>query len=187
MTHAAEARSNSPWWVFLLTGILWIVFAFIVLSFNMTTVYAVAIFFGVMLLVGGTFDLMLASMERDWRWWHILIGILEIIVGIMALAWPNQTFLVLAALIGWFVMLSGVIDAVVAITTRRLNDLWWLLLIIGALQIAIGVWAIGYTDRSIALLVFWVGITALVRGFSQLAFAFGLRQIDKDLEQVMTV
>jgi uncharacterized membrane protein HdeD (DUF308 family) len=84
-------------------------------------------------------------------------------------------------------MLSGVIDAVVAITTRRLNDLWWLLLIIGALQIAIGVWAIGYTDRSIALLVFWVGVTALVRGFSQLAFAFGLRQVDKDLEQVMTV
>jgi len=56
-------------------------------------------------------------------------------------------------------------------------DLWWLTLIAGVLQVAIGFWATGYPGRSAWLLLVWVGIGALIRGVTQLFLAFQVRKI----------
>ncbi|MEO1061421.1 MAG: DUF308 domain-containing protein [Actinomycetota bacterium] len=173
------------WWMPLVSGIAWMLFAFVVLSFDVTTVYAVAAFFGVGLITGGLIDFAIASAVTRWRWLHIVLGVLEVGAGIIALAWPGRTFLVLAALIGWFVLLAGVVDVIIALSTRRWNELWWLSLLVGALAIALGVWAVGYAGRSIALLVFWVGAMALARGLSHLVTAFALRQADTELSHYL--
>jgi uncharacterized membrane protein HdeD (DUF308 family) len=184
-TTDADSDDGSLWWVFLLTGILWILFAWVVLSVNYSTVWAIALYFGFGLIAGGLMELMVASMVRSWRWLHITFGVLCIIGGIVALVWPGQTFLVLAAIIGWFVLFAGIIDFVTAIATREVNDLWWLGLILGIVEILIGFWAIGYAGRSITLLVVWVGATALARGISSLFMAFGLHKISKQVRQRM--
>jgi uncharacterized membrane protein HdeD (DUF308 family) len=172
------------WWVFLLTGALWIIFGFIVLSFDITTVYAVAVFLGVGFIVGGVFELGLAGTVEDGRWINITFGIIAIIAGIVALVWPAQTFVVVAAIVAWLVLFAGILDVVVSLSSRHDNDIWWLQLILGGLEIAVGVWAIGYTGRSVALLVIWVGVAALFRGVSHLVMAFGLRGADKQLRQL---
>ena len=41
------------WWLFLLTGIAWLVFALIVFQWNYTTVYAVSFLFGFVALFAG--------------------------------------------------------------------------------------------------------------------------------------
>ena len=175
-------EASRHWWMFLLLGILWILFAFVVLSFNYDTVWAIAIFFGLGFIAGGIMSLVMAAQVRAWRWLHILFGVIAILAGIVALAWPGQTFLVLAAVIGWFVLLAGVIDLVTAFVTKDENDLWWLQLILGIAQILIGFWAVGYSGRSIAVLVIWVGASALARGISELFLAFGLRKAGKKLK-----
>ena len=48
-------------------------------------------------------------------------------------------------------------------------------LILGVLEVAIAFWAIGYTGRSVALLVVWVGAMALAKGLAQIVGAFMLR------------
>jgi uncharacterized membrane protein HdeD (DUF308 family) len=167
------------WWLFLVNGIIWILFAFVVLSFSYTTVWAIAIFFGVGLIGGGLMELMVGSQAASWRWLHITFGVIAILAGIIALIWPGETFLVLAAIIGWYLMVAGVLDLVTAIATREVNDLWWLGMILGIVEILIGFWAVGYSGRSITLLVVWVGATALARGISNLFAAFGLHHIGK--------
>lgn len=191
MTQAAELADagrgvTRNWWVFILTGILWIIFGFIVLSFDITTVYAVAIFLGVGFIVGGVVELGLASMVDSGRWLYILFGFIAIAAGIVALVWPEQTFVVVAAITAWLVLFAGILDVVVGLSTRKENDLWWLQLIVGGLEIAVGIWAIGYVGRSIALLVIWVGLAALFRGISHIVMAFGLRDADKELKQYAT-
>jgi uncharacterized membrane protein HdeD (DUF308 family) len=185
ITTEADSDDASLWWVFLLTGILWIVFAWIVLSFNYSTVWAVAVFFGFGLIGGGLMELMVGWQARAWRWLHFTFGVLCIVGGIVALVWPGETFLVLAAIIGWFVLFAGIVDLVTAIATREVNDLWWLGLILGIVEILIGFWAVGYSGRSIALLVVWVGAVALARGISNLFVAFGLHRIGKQVRQRM--
>jgi uncharacterized membrane protein HdeD (DUF308 family) len=172
---------TDKWWLVLILGIVWIIFAWIVLSFDFNTVLAIAVFAGVSFIFSGISEFFYASMVDDWKWLWILLGVISIIAGIIALVWPGQTFLVLAAIIGWYLMFRGVFDLVTAIMTKDVNDMWWLGLIAGILQIGIGFWAIGYEGRSIALLVVWVGAYALMKGLMDIFLAFRLRSAGKEL------
>ena len=176
---------TGKWGWFLAAGIIWVLFGFVVLSFNMATVWAIAVFFGVGFIAGGVMELAVAAIAPGWKWLYVVIGIVAIVAGIMALAWPGETFLVLAAIIGWVLLAYGIIDIVFALATREGDDLWWLQLIGGILMVVIGVWAISPDDSTVAtwrgtvLLVFWVGIAALMRGISDIIIAFRLRSAHK--------
>jgi uncharacterized membrane protein HdeD (DUF308 family) len=178
---------TQKWWLFLVSGILWIMFAFVVLSWDLTTVWAVAVFAGIGFIAGGAMELVTAAMSDSWKWLHVLVGVISIVAGIAALVWPGQTFLILAAIIGWYVLFSGIIDIVGAFVAREMSDLWWLTLILGIAQVLIGFWAVGYAGRSIALLVIWVGATALARGLSSLFIAFGLHSAGKEIKKLKYV
>jgi uncharacterized membrane protein HdeD (DUF308 family) len=47
-------------------------------------------------------------------------------------------------------------------------------LIVGVLEMAIGLWAIGYSGRSLLLLILWIGMASLFRGIGQIITAFAL-------------
>ena len=186
MTMAeTETEATRWWWLFLVTGVLWILYAFVVLSFTVETVWAVALLFGVGFIMGGLFEFMLASVAESWRWLHIVFGIVAIAAGILALVWPRQTFLVLAAITGWYLMIDGIMGIIVAVSTRTINDLWWLGLVLGIAEVLIGFWAVGYIGRSIALLVVWVAAGALARGISDLMAGFTVHGADKKMRQAM--
>ena len=44
---------SKGWWLYLVAGVLWIIFGWVVLSFNFDTVWAVAVFFGFGFIIGG--------------------------------------------------------------------------------------------------------------------------------------
>src|SRR6188472_2609688 len=99
---SVEARTvTRAWGWFLLAGIAWILFAFIVLTFNYTTVWAIAVFFGIGFIIGGVMEFGIAAIASGWKWLHILLGVVSIIAGFIALIWPGETFLVLSAIVGW--------------------------------------------------------------------------------------
>lgn len=177
------AEVAKGWWLYLVAGVLWIIFGWVVLSFNFDTVWAVALFFGFGFIIGGIMELIVGFETPVWRWLHILFGIIAIIAGILALIWPGQTFLVLAAIIGWYILFAGIMDIGIAFATKQENDLWWLQLVLGIAEVLIGFWAVGYSGRSIALLVVWVGASALARGISNIFLGFGLHSSGKELRK----
>lgn len=173
------------WWVFIVTGVLWILFAFAVLSASVATVWAVALLFGIGFIAGGVAELVVASLAEDWKWLHIIFGIVSIVAGIVALTWPGQTFVVLATILGWYLAIDGIVIVVAAISTRRENDLWWLGLVIGLAQILIGFWAIGYVGRSVALLLIWVAAGALGRGINNIVLGMSLHGADREIRRAL--
>jgi len=177
---------SKGWWLYLVAGVLWILFGWVVLSFNFDTVWAVAVFFGFGFIIGGTMELFVAFQVTGWRWLHIAFGVIAIIAGIVALVWPGQTFLVLAAIIGWYILFAGIMDIVISIAVKEDNEMWWLQLILGIVEVLIGFWAVGYTGRSVALLVIWVGASALARGISSIVLGFGLHSTGKELRKRMS-
>jgi uncharacterized membrane protein HdeD (DUF308 family) len=175
-----EARG---WWIYLITGAIWLIFGWIVLSARseITTVWAVAIYAGVLFFMFGLGELLAAFVVDSWRWLHAILGVVGIIAGIIAFAWPDQTFLTLAALMGWFLLIDGTMQLAAAIARRHDYDLWWLLLIVGVVEIMIAFWAIGYPGRSIVLLIVWVGATALAKGIGLIIAGFALHSSAKRL------
>jgi len=172
-------RGTSRWWVPLLLGILWLIYAFIVLSFTYKTVWAVVIFAAVAFIFTGIGEFVLTTVLESWRWLHALAGVLCIVAGIVALVWPGQTFLVMAGIIGWFLLFRGTFNIVESLFIKDYIEQWWLMLITGILQVAIGFWAVGYSGRSIAVLVVWVGAWALTEGIMNIWAAFRIRSVNQ--------
>jgi uncharacterized membrane protein HdeD (DUF308 family) len=79
-----------------------------------------------------------AALGRSWRWAHALFGVFMVGAGVVALAWPEATFIALAAVIGWFLLFQGTLDVVVSLFVRF--QLWWLRLVVGLAGILIAFW-----------------------------------------------
>lgn len=173
---------TGSWWLFLLIGILWILFGMFVLSYNVGSLLALAVFAGVTFIMTGITQIIDASRARDWRWLYLIGGALSIIAGIMAFVWPHRTVLVLAGILAWFLVFKGIVDIVGALTNHG-RPYWWLGLILGILELLLGIWAAGYPGRSLFVFVNVVGVYAVFYGFTELFAAFDLRGLGHRLDQ----
>ena len=169
------------WWWFLITGVLWVLLAILVLRFNLTSIAAVGALLGAILLLAGVNEFMTMAMrDVGWRWLHAVMGVLFIIGSIWAFVHPIGAFYELASILGFLIVLKGILDIGVAVATKDQNDIWGLGLLIGLLELALGFWASQqfFSPRAI-LIVTWVGFAALFRGVGEIVTAFHLRGIAK--------
>jgi uncharacterized membrane protein HdeD (DUF308 family) len=167
-----------PWWWLLITGIAWMVVALILLRFDYSSVSAISILFGVIAIMAGVLEFGVMFMAEGW--WRVLNGLLAvvfIVTGIVAFIHPGNTFAALAAVFSFFLIFAGTFDIIIAISTRREIEVWWLQLIGGIVELLIGFWAAGYYGRSAVLLVAWVAAIAIIRGVRDIVLAFRVREV----------
>ena len=177
----ADIRGFSKaWWIFLVTGLLWIFVSLLVLQFDQTSVNTIAAFVGIFLLLASGEELFHAIVLPGWRWLHAILALLFLVVGIDAFVYSVWTFGALALLIGWFLLIRGTVEVVASLSNRDV-DLWWLGLISGIAMILVAFWAVGYPGRSAYLLVVWVGLGAMFRGISQIVLAFQVKKLAKEV------
>jgi uncharacterized membrane protein HdeD (DUF308 family) len=177
-TQRTLARVLPPWWLFLVTGIGWMLLALIVLRFDYTSVSAISILFGIVAIVAGVFEIGVTLIAN--AWWKLLHGLLAftfIAAGIIAFIHPGDTFRALAAIFSFFLVLAGTFDIIESISVRHEIEVWWLQLIGGIAELALGFWAAGYYGRSAILLVAWVAALAILRGVMNIVLAFRVREL----------
>ena len=173
-------EATGRWWIFLLTGIAWLVFAIIVFQWNYTTVYAVSFLFGFVALFAGINEFFQISVSTSgWKIVHGILGVLFIAAAVWAFVHPHNAFATIAALIGLFLLIKGIFDVTVSFITKDEFVLWWLQLIVGIIEILLAFWVAGSFRNKVILLVDYVGIIALSRGITELFLAFKLRGLHK--------
>ena len=181
-TREAVEDAAGRWWLLLVSGIAWLVFALIVFQGNYKTVYAVSILFGVVAIAAGLMEFVgLGLWTTGWKIVHGLLGALFLVAGIWALVHPHNAFATLAALMGLFLLFKGIYDIMVSFIAKDQLEIWWLQLVLGILEILLAFWVSGSFRRSVILLVAYVGIIALSRGITDIFVAFKLRGLKKDL------
>jgi uncharacterized membrane protein HdeD (DUF308 family) len=175
----------SSWWLFLALGVLWILFGMFVLSYNVGSLLALAVFAGVTFLMTGITQVMTAGRVESWRWLYLVGGALSIIAGIMAFVWPGRTLLVLAGILSWFLVFKGIVDVVGALASIG-RPFWWVGLILGIVELLLGIWAAGYPGRSLFVFVNLVGVYAIFYGFTEIFAGFDLRSLGHRLDRTPT-
>jgi uncharacterized membrane protein HdeD (DUF308 family) len=171
-------RVLPPWWVFLLTGIGWTLVGLIVLRFDYTSVSAISILFGCVAIAAGVLEIGVLMLSDGW--WKLLHGVLSVVfiaTGIIAFIHPGDTFVALAAVISFFLVFAGTFDIIISISARHEIEVWWLQLIGGIIELALGFWAAGYYGRSAILLIAWVAAFTLIRGVRDIVLAFRVREL----------
>jgi len=184
-TYSGEVRqareavlaAHDLWWVFLLTGSAWVLFSIVVLRFDITSAATISILFGCIMLTAAVVEAISAFAAAGWpRAGHTLLALACVVIGVVAFAQPGGTFRALAGVISFYLVIKGTVTVIVSLAGGRDVDLWWLTLITGMVEVALGFWAAGYWGHGAALLLAWIGITALMRGIGELVFAFSLRK-----------
>jgi len=101
----------------------------------------------------------------------ILIGVLAIIVGIIALAWPSVTVLALVYLFAIYAFIDAVLQAMRAFSSRTAGPVAGHLLL-AVIDAAAGVIALVWPGPTALVLVLIIGIWAFVGGFFEIFAAF---------------
>ena len=173
--YEADATTTRFWWVFLVTGILWILFALTVFQGDYTTVNAISILFGIVVVAAGLNEFVTAGFTSGgWKAVHVVLGVLFVVIGIVAFTKPDGTFTALAQVFSYYLAFMGIFDIVVAFMNRG-DAGWWFRLVAGVLMLALAVWAAGDFDQKVILLVVWVGVSSMTRGVMQIVLAFTLK------------
>ncbi len=115
-------------------------------------------------------------------WWALILrGVIAVLFGVMAIAWPRLDVPTLAQLFGSFAVIDGVFAVILGILGREEYERWWLLLAEGVVGIVVGAVAI-IMNTSIAetALLNLVAIRALVVGGVETFTAYELRKEAED-------
>jgi uncharacterized membrane protein HdeD (DUF308 family) len=169
-------------WGWLLTaGIALVVLGFLVFSIRTDTLDVLGILAGIaFIFVGFNFIFASSAVEGGWRWFFIIGGVVAIIAGFVAFANPYNTVLALSMLVGWFILIAGILDVIRAFMNTH-RQYWWLGLIMGLIEIGLGAWAVNDVTNSVILLVTIIGVYCIVKGIAEIFLAFQLRAIKHEL------
>ena len=179
-TRAGLWRLAGPWWMFLVTGIAWLIIAWVTLRFTPASLTTVGVLLGVLFLFALFNEILIATVRSSWRWLHIVMAVLFAFGAGWAFARPLDAFWTLASILGLLLIFKGTLDIITSVEARNFNPAWWLGMVAGILEILIGFWATQqYLRVQGALLLLWVGLFALFRGISEIVVAFELRHAQR--------
>ena len=177
--RAAERQLGEalpPWWLFLITGLAWSLVGLILLRFDYTSVHAISLLFGFVMIAAGVIEVFMIFIARGW--WKLLNGLLALAflaAGVVAFVHPGDTFLALAAVFSFFILFAGIMDIIQSISARHEIEVWWLQLIGGIIEVALAFWAAGDWGHSSILLIAWIAAFTLIRGVRDIVLAFRVR------------
>jgi uncharacterized membrane protein HdeD (DUF308 family) len=169
------------WWLFLVSGIVWLLIAWMVLRLNATSITTVGVLLGVAFLLAGITEVGMATVAPGgWKVWHYIMAGIFFLGALWGFVRPVNTFFALASVLGLILVFYGAFEIVRGVASRAVNSFWWVNLITGILLVLLAFWVSG-SDRVYALaqrtylILFWVGFMALFRGFSHIILAFTVR------------
>ena len=168
------------WWVFVLRGVLAILFGVVAWVWPDLTVTVLVALFGAYALVNGGFAVVagIASHGEDRRWWaEVLVGVAGIILGVLTFAWPDVTALALLYLIASWAIATGVFEIVAAVELRKAIENEWLLGLGGLASVLFGLLLIVFPGSGALGLIWLIGTYAVFFGILLIALGLRLREL----------
>jgi uncharacterized membrane protein HdeD (DUF308 family) len=131
---------------------------------------------GSMRLRGDPAD-MVARVGRHWGW-VLGFGIVTFVLGILALAWPGRTLIVVAVVFGAQLVVMGIFRFVSAFASADLTGGTRVLLaLLGVLSLIIGLYAVRHILVTLLALALLLGIFWVVNGTIELFSALSHREM----------
>ena len=101
------SRMVKHWWLMLIAGLLCIVAGIVVFVFPVQSYVALSIMFGVLILLVGAAQLIVASSSRNYlamKGYWVVGGVMDVVLGILLCIYPNVTLVLLPVMLGIWMM-----------------------------------------------------------------------------------
>ena len=103
-----------------------------------------------------------AEMKKTW-WLLALLGVLSIGVGLLLIFWPSATLTTVTAIVGLFMIITGLVRFFVGVFDSS-SDERWLLVFMGIVGVALGVIIMKNPEATIKVIVLITAVFWLIGG-----------------------
>ena len=168
------------WWALALRAVAAIIFGIFAILWPGVTLQVLVLFFAAYMLVDGVFAIIagLSGVQRQWL--LVIEGVLDLIVGFIAFAWPAIALLAFIYLVAFWAILSGVALLAVGLRLHRSNG-EALLVLSGGLSLLWGIVIFFWPIAGEVAMAWWIGAYALLFGIFMLSLALRLRRRRRDM------
>jgi len=121
-----------------------------------------------------------ASMQAEiaeHKTWFYVLGVLLILLGMAAVAFPFVTTIAAKIFLGWLFLIGGVVTIIHAFSTRAWSE-FFLDLLIGILYLVAGAWLAFFPLTGIITLTILLALMFIVQGVIEAGIAFRIRPHD---------
>ena len=182
LTRDAAERLARNWTSLLFSGLVLVVAGVLIWSIDWS-VRSLSTFIGALFIFEGFWVTLTAGIDN--RVANFLTGLLSVATGIVIIAWPKPSLIVLGIFLGSWLIVVGTISISGAFAARRVLPNWWLLLLLGLAEVPLGVLALANPGATLAALITVGGIWAVVIGAMRIVLAFELRHLPDDVDAAM--
>ena len=182
LTRDAAQQIARNWWVLLLNGALLVVAGFLIFSIHWT-VRDLATFLGALFIFQGIAEALTTGIDARVRRANVITGLLSIATGVLIIVWPKPGLLAVAIVLGAWLIVMGTLAIAGAFAAREFLPNWWLLLIVGLLEIPLGVLALANPGATLAALITVAGIWAITFGVMRIVLAFEVKRLPSTVDK----
>ena len=176
----ADAEGVARYWPFLLLGgLISFVFGALILTIEWS-VESLGTFIGVLYILQGLSLALTRPLDGSGRGANLAGGALAAGAGIALILWPDKGLVVVGVFVGIFVVSYGLLHIVGSLANRQV-PYWWLMLVLGLIEVPIGIWALRRPGLTVAVIVTLIGAWAVVYGIWQCVMAFEVRNVARRL------
>lgn len=168
---------HDVWWMLLVRGLSLVLFGVIAVAWPGITLFVLSLAFAIWLLVAGVVDVIrgLGAEGKERLWFlTVLLGVLELGVGVYALRGPELTLKTFIVLAGLALVVKGILEVVAAFEDAYDPGLRMLMIIVGAVTTVAGIIVLRYPATSLDF-VWALGVFALIAGPLNIAASLSLK------------
>jgi uncharacterized membrane protein HdeD (DUF308 family) len=107
---------------------------------------------------------------------------LSIAAGVAIIVWPGPGILAVAIFLGAWLIVVGTITISGSLAARHFLPDWWLLLILGLLEVPLGVLALADPGATLAAIITVSGIWAVAVGVMRVILSFEVKNLPKRVD-----
>lgn len=188
MARVAKARAKKTdpihmrdWTWLLGLGVLFVIFGCLGLGSVVAVTLISIVFIGCLFFVGGVLQFIDVSRSKQWKHalWHGLIALMYFLGGSFIIWDPVLASTVITALIGWTLIIIGILRLAMAISLHGTQG--WLFTLIASLAAIIlgGIILMQWPVSSLWVIGMFISIELLLNGLSYIIIALAMRSAQK--------
>jgi uncharacterized membrane protein HdeD (DUF308 family) len=173
METLAVDRSLRHWWVFLIRGLLFILVGIYMICSPASSYAALGFLFGLIILLAGIAELLHVYRENRARnrGWHLFLGIVDIILGIILMGHIAASITILRIIVGIWFLLRGFS----LLSFSGLIGKSWLLTVGGIITIIFAGLILFNPIFGAMTIILWTAIAFIVTGLFNVLLAFTMK------------
>jgi uncharacterized membrane protein HdeD (DUF308 family) len=178
-TGFANALSRT-WWALLLRGIIAVIFGIFALTHPAISLQSLALVFGVYALADGVGGVVTAVTGRNERKQWLLLLVWSLVsagIGLVTLLAPGITTVVLLFCIAMWMIVTGVLEIITALSIRKEIEGEWRLIGTGLISVIAGIVLLSRPLAGAVAFIWLIGIYAIAFGILLIILAFEVRTL----------